>query len=101
MSLQETMAKDRRRLILEHLAAADGHGLGASVLATLVGQARHRAYRDVVEADITFLAQHNLVTLEELPSAIGPQRMVTLTGLGLDVAGGRTHPVIADKLPTY
>lgn len=101
MSIADTMGKDRRRLILEHLAAAEGYGLGLGVLVTLVGQARHGAWRDVVEADVTILAQHNLVATEDLPSALGPQRMVTLTGLGLDVARGRAHPAVADKLPSY
>lgn len=101
MSLETDLALDRRRLILEHLAAADGYGLGESVLTTLLGRARHGAWRDVVEGDITALRQHGLVTVEDLPSAIGPQRYVTLTGLGLDVAKGRVHPAVATKLPSY
>ncbi|MDI4664700.1 hypothetical protein K9U40_10220 [Xanthobacter autotrophicus] len=101
MSLAEDLARDRRRLILEHLAAAEGHGLGAGVLETVVAQARHRAWRDVVQADIALLAQHNLVRTEDLPSAIGLQTWVELTGLGLDVANGREHPAVAPKLPSY
>lgn len=101
MSLMDAMAKDRRRLILEHLAAAEGHSLPAGVLETVVGQARHGAWRDIVKGDLTVLAQHNLVATEDLPSALGPQRVITLTDLGLDVARGRTHPAVADRLPTY
>jgi hypothetical protein len=101
VSIAEDLAKERRRLILEHLAAAEGNALPAGVLASVVAQAVHRAWRDVVDADITLMAQHVLVATEELPSPVGPQRWVTLTGLGLDVAKGRAHPLIAIKLPSY
>lgn len=101
MSLDDTLAKDRRRLILECLAAADGLSLAAGVLETMVTDARKRAWRDVVQADIVLLAQHRLVSVEELPSAAGPQREVTLTGRGRDVAYGRAHPLIAARQPAY
>ncbi|MFG1466735.1 hypothetical protein V5F77_28405 [Xanthobacter sp. DSM 24535] len=101
MSFAENIARDRRRAILEHLAVTEGLGLGAGVLTTLIAEGRHGIYRDVIEADLAYLAQHNLLTVEELPSALGPQKWATLTGLGLDVAGGRTHPHVAPKLPSY
>ena len=101
MSLAENLARDRRRAILEHLALAEGFGLGAGVIAAVVADGRLGVYRDMIEADLRYLAQLNLVTVEDLPSAIGPQTWATLTGLGLDVAGGRAHPAIAPKLPGY
>ena len=101
MSLTETLAKDRRRLILEHLAAADGHALGAGVIATLVVDGRQATWRDQVLADVDYLTQLELVTQAEFPSALGPQKEVTLTGFGLDVARGRPHPAVAAKLPGY
>ncbi|MQT14401.1 hypothetical protein [Segnochrobactrum spirostomi] len=101
MTFTETLARDRRRLILEHLAAAPEHALGMDVLAVMVGESRQAAYRDLVYADIERLADHGLVRIEELPSAIGPQREVRATALGLDVAGGRAHPFVASKLPGY
>lgn len=101
MSLTETLSKDRRRLILEHLAAAEGHALGAGVIAAVVVEGRQATWRDQVLADVDYLAQLGLVTIAEFPSALGPQKEATLTGLGLDVARGRPHPAVADKLPGY
>lgn len=100
-SMAEEMARDRRRGILEHLALAEGHSLAAGVLTVLLDQSRKNIYRDMIEADITLLAQHGMVTVEDLPSAAGPQKWITATGLGLDVARGRRHPSVSDKLPGY
>lgn len=101
MSLTEDLARDRRRLVLENLAAAPRYALGEAVLAPLVAGARSAVYRDQVAADIVYLTEMGLVTVTDLPSAAGPQREVTLTGLGLDVAGGRDHPAVAARLPRY
>lgn len=101
MSIADELAKGRRRLILEHLAVAEGYGMGAGVLEAVVGEACHRAWRDVVQADIVMLKQHGLIAVEALPSEVGPQEWVSLTGLGLDVARGREHPLVATKLPSY
>lgn len=100
-TMTETLARDRRRLILEHLAAADGHALGEGVVAALVVEGRQATWRDQVLADVNYLVQLGLITVAEYPSALGPQREATLTGLGLDVARGRPHPAVADKLPGY
>lgn len=99
MSLSELMAKDRRLAILRFLAEADGYALNASVLTTAVAGLKHRAYRDTIEADLTLLDQHELVTLERLAMPSGQLLCATLTKLGLDVATGRPHPVVARPAP--
>lgn len=100
-SLTETMAKDRRRAILEHLAMADAQALGVGVIAALMVDQRHGVYRDLVTADVDYLRQHGLVTIADYPSAAGPQMEARLTGLGADVAAGRPHPAVAAKLADY
>ena len=100
-TMEQELARDRRRGILEHLAVADGKCLPAGVLTELLSHGRHNIFRDVIESDCVLMAQHGLVTVEQMPSMAGPQKWVTSTGLGLDVAKGRSHPLVAEKLPGY
>ena len=97
--LAELMAKDRRLAILRFLSEADGYSLNASVLATALNGVAHRAYRDTVEADLTLLEQHELVSVERMRLGAGHLLVATLTALGLDVAGGRPHPMVARPRP--
>ena len=99
MSLNDVLAKDRRLALLRFLSEADGYALNASVLTTALSSVAHRVYRDTVEADLTLLEQHQLVTLEPLSLPSGRLLVATLTALGHDVAQGRPHPMVARPAP--
>lgn len=98
--LADLITRDRRLALLRFLRdQTDGHSVNLSVMTLALGQIMARVYRDTVEADFVYLEQHGLLTLErhQLPS--GELVVATATQLGLDVASGRPHPMVAHAGP--
>lgn len=100
-SLAETLAKDRRLVILRLLSEVPGYALSASMLTKAVRSMRHAVYDDTIAADLVMLEQHNLVTREEEPHNGKTLVFATLTRFGLEVANGRPHPMVDQPSPKF
>lgn len=100
-SLSETLAKDRRLVILRLLSEVPGYALSASMLTKAVRSMRHAVYDDTIAADLVMLEQHNLVTREEEPHNGKTLVFATLTRFGLEVANGRPHPMVDQPSPKF
>ncbi len=102
MTLAETFARDRRLVILRLLSEQDGYSLSASMLTKAARQLRHSVYSDTIAADLVILEQHELVRVERDRMPDGAEVMfATITKLGLDVANGRPHPMVAQPSPRH
>ena len=102
-SLSETLAKDRRLVILRLLSEAGGsnYSLSASMLTKAVSRMRHAVYDDTIAADLVLLEQHALLTREEEPHNGKTLVFATLTRFGLEVANGRPHPMVDQPSPKF
>ena len=100
-SLAETLAKDRRLVILRLLSEVPGYSLSASMLTKAVRSMRHAVYDDTIAADLVLLEQHGLVTREEEPHNGKTLVFATLTRFGLEVANGRPHPMVDEPSPKF
>ena len=100
-SLAETLAKDRRLVILRLLSEVPGYALSASMLTKAVRSMRHAVYDDTIAADLVMLEQHGLVTREEEPHNGKTLVFATLTRFGLEVANGRPHPMVDQPSPKF
>jgi hypothetical protein len=107
MSLAGVLAEDRRLVVLRSLAEDAGYSANEMVLQRLLDHVGHRVARDMVRADLAFLAEHGLIRLETLampprdPRAFGATGELWVAHLlpaGEDVAKGRMHPGVA-RLP--
>ncbi|GEO82284.1 VpaChn25_0724 family phage protein [Pararhodospirillum oryzae] len=87
MTLADRLREDRRLCIVRLTAEDADYRLNTSVLASALADLGHGVARDVVEADVAWLAEQGLVTAESLGG--GKVTVVALTGRGLDVAQGR------------
>ncbi len=85
MTFKAVLTKDRRLLILRFLAEDAGYKLNTSVLQTALDAFGHSVTRDQVRVDAAWLAEQDLVRVEE----VGPVAVVELTRRGADVAAGR------------
>lgn len=85
MSFAETLREDRRLVILRFLSEAPDYRLNTAVLRTALIAYGHSVTRDQVDTDAAWLSEQGLLSLEE----VGPVRVATLCGRGLDVAEGR------------
>jgi hypothetical protein len=98
MSLADVLAEDRRLTILLTLCEAPAGSANESVLRLALERVGHRAAHDLVRADLTFLTDHGLASLEKMPNGRGGELWIaTLTTRGEDVANGRQHPGVARK----
>lgn len=81
MSFSEIMMSDRRLMILRALAETSGYGANRSLIQRFLDSEGHIVSRDLVDADIAWLAEIGLVVLRD--------DAVLLTARGGDVATGR------------
>lgn len=86
MSYHETVAEHRRLAILKHLELVSGYTANASILTDVVNGVGVTSTRAQVEADLTWLEEAGLVTLNRAGDFI----VVTATARGVDVAHGRS-----------
>ncbi len=98
MSLSQIQAEDRRLIILRALDDG-GYHAGEAVLKQVTEQLGHRPSREQIRADLSFLADHNLVRIEKMPVAAGELWVAHLLADGQDVAKGRVHPGVARREP--
>lgn len=81
------VTEDRRLCLLRLLSEATGYTANSSILSRLASQMGHRASRDTVDADLAWLAEQGLATVE----AVGAVTVATLTRRGNDVATGQAR----------
>ena len=91
----ETLAEDRRLVVLRSLCEASGNHLNESVLKKALEHIGHRVGRDQVRADAVWLEEHLLVRIEKVDVQSGELWIVHLKGFGEEVAQGRSHPGVA------
>ena len=85
MSFAQALEEDRRLAILLLLSEAPGWQANSSVLQTALQHFAHNVSRDRIHADLAWLAEQGLMTVETLFSI----QVAVLTARGLDVAAGR------------
>lgn len=99
MSLALLLAEQRRLSVLLALTEDSDRKLGEGVLRRWVGAQVDDVDREQFRADLLWLKQSGLVTIEEPgPEAPGAPWMVRLAELGERVAGGRRFPGVAAAL---
>lgn len=98
MSLSQIQAEDRRLIILRVLDEGNYHA-GEAVLKQVTEEFGHRPSRELIRADLSFLAEHNLIRIEKLPAQSGELWIAHLLSDGQDVAKGRSHPGVARREP--
>lgn len=81
MSYADIVQADRRLMILRALAATSGYGANRTLIRQFLDSEGHAVSRDLVDTEVTWLAEMGLVTLHD--------DAVKLTGRGDDVAAGR------------
>ncbi|EHJ7193403.1 ArsR family transcriptional regulator [Salmonella enterica subsp. enterica serovar Victoria] len=82
--INDILTEDRRLVILRSLLDCNNEA-NESILQDYLDAYGHNVSRDVVRGQIDWLAEQNLVTVENLSGFY----VVTLTGRGQDVAEGR------------
>ncbi|EBH3649970.1 ArsR family transcriptional regulator [Salmonella enterica] len=82
--INDILTEDRRLVILRSLLDCNNEA-NESILQDCLDAYGHNVSRDVVRGQIDWLAEQNLVTVENLRGFY----VVTLTGRGQDVAEGR------------
>ncbi|ECJ8587553.1 ArsR family transcriptional regulator [Salmonella enterica] len=82
--INDILNEDRRLVILRSLLDCNNEA-NESILQDCLDAYGHNVSRDVVRGQIDWLAEQNLVTVENLSGFY----VVTLTGRGQDVAEGR------------
>jgi hypothetical protein len=100
MTLTEVMQQDRRLVVLRTLSEVPEFRLNESILRQALREIGHpEATKELVRADIQFLAQHNLVRIEKLSMESGELWLVKLLDGGMDVANGTPHEGVARRSP--
>ena len=77
-----------------------GYHAGEAVLRQTTEQFGHRPSREQIRADLSFLADNNLIRIEKMPVQSGELWVAHLLPDGQDVAKGRTHPGVARREPS-
>jgi hypothetical protein len=85
MNFHKHLTEDRRLVLLRLLADAPGYAANESILLEAVESFGHRPSRDALRADLAWLAEQGLVTIEEVATVM----IATVTRRGGDVAFGR------------
>jgi hypothetical protein len=85
MTFAERIAHDRRAVILRLLERTPGYSVNETLLDFALEDFGHRTSHDQVRADLAWLAEQELVAIEE----IGNVLIATATRRGLDVARGK------------
>ncbi len=91
------LAEDRRLVILRALAEDHDYALNDAVLKRALASLGHEVSRDMLRADLQWLADQRLITLRELDH--GAIWVARATEDGVDVARGRPHPGVARPMP--
>lgn len=101
MTLTRIMEEDRRLVILRCLHEDADYSINESLLVKALAAYGHGVGRAVVLADLAWLAEVGLVTVEALPRAgREPLQVATLTNRGAEVAEGRARvPGVARPTP--
>ena len=86
MEYSELINSDIRLVMLRGLEEGSGYALNESVLQSILGAFGHHVSRDKVRTELDWLAEQNLVTLEDVLGV----KVATITQRGLDVAGRRS-----------
>ena len=86
VTLKDRLNEDRRLVILRLLAETPEYRLNESTMAAALADFGHAASRDQVRGDFAWLAEQDLVTIEEIAGIT----IATATARGLDAAMGRT-----------
>lgn len=84
MSMMELLDADRRLVILRSLADVGGEA-NESILNDCLDAYGHRVSRDQVRAQLAWLQEQGVVTIE----TVGSYMVASLTGRGQDAAEGR------------
>lgn len=85
-NFSEFLRHDQRLVMLRILSELPQYRSNSSVIHSLLGQFGHHPSRDQVRAELTWLAEQGLVTVDDIGSVL----VVTLTERGEDVATGRS-----------
>ena len=100
MSLMEVLMKDRRLVVLRTLSEVQAYSLNEGVLRqALVSIGHSEAAKDLIRADLQFLAAHGLIRIEKLAMPSGELWVAHLLDGGLDVANGQPHEGVARRTP--
>ena len=98
MSLAQIHAEDRRLIMLIALDDS-GYHANETVLKQVTEQLGHMPSKELIRADLAFLAEHGLVRLEKLPVQSGELWIAHLLTPGREVARGRVHVGVARREP--
>ncbi|WP_142850951.1 ArsR family transcriptional regulator [Telmatospirillum sp. J64-1] len=104
MSLSRIMQEDRRLCVLRLLHEDSDYSLNSSLLGKALAAYGHGISGDQLRTDLAWLAEQDLITLQDLPRPGGrdPLQVATLTGRGADVAEGRAKvPGVARPTPGH
>lgn len=97
MTFEESLAEDRRRIVLSLLDNVNGNSLNEQVLKLGLQRTGHTIDVDLMRADLAWLHDHGLARLEKIPVSGGEMWVSHLTERGGDVAKGARHPGVARK----
>jgi hypothetical protein len=99
MNLTRVVTEQRRLAILRTLDEL-GYNLNEDVLQqALAEMSLASVSKDMVRADLTYLAEHSLMRIEKLPRASGEMWIAHLLIAGKEVANGRFHVGVAQRQP--
>ena len=100
MSLAQTLAEDRRGIVLCALDEAGGSRLAEGSVKSVLDALGHRISSDQVRADLHWLEEQGLLRVERVPAAAGGEVwMAQLLDSGQDVARGVRHPGVRRQAP--
>ncbi|MEX0745306.1 MAG: hypothetical protein WD118_06860 [Phycisphaeraceae bacterium] len=87
MSYERILTEGRRLQILRLLEQSSGYSVNAYTLGNVLNGMGHPVSQDRLMADLDWLAEQDLVTVED----VGTVAVATLTVRGGDVAAGRSR----------
>lgn len=88
MSFRDHIAADLRLVLLRVLECAPGYECNSSILQLSVEDYGHNVSQDLINTELSWLAEQGLVKLDRPLSTLA---VATLTSRGLDVAKGRSN----------
>lgn len=99
MNLTKVVTEQRRLAILRTLSEVAYHANEDVLTQALDEMSLASVTKDMVRADLVFLSEHGLIRVEKMPKASGELWIAHLLVAGKEVAGGRTHPGVAQRQP--
>lgn len=85
MSLDKLITEDRRLVILRLLNEQPDYSLNSSLMQSALFQFGHSVSRDVVRSDFAWLAEQQLLTVDQLSNEL---YLAKINNRGVDVAVG-------------